>query len=1202
MRFHITYCICLVLSQVLFIVLQQEFDDVALPTMEATVQTSATFFCAIMVFGGFFVLEYLTAILCITYSEVVALNPDFHHVQSADQVLLQIELAEGHRREQTLDTSFDSSDPPTGLSSRIHEDLEGKHDGAENDMKGMVRNQSIKIVDRIRPPASSGILDKIVFWKTQFVDWSSRQPKTKDVHSLPLLNFSLDVNVEAFERIQKRVEESNGYDSKLYKQCRKGFDMISYCAAGAIMCPNSASEMHGAQGWYGSSDSGVISYWELGITILSVIEVIFHFGLSSARIESRRAGVEPSDEQAQSGENWIILSIFLVDMTVKLIAFRTPAAYLKPTLNKIDACTTTAEFIGMLTWKHPNLAGFRILRWITVMALARNISSFHQLTDRAFGSPAESMVVVIVIIVFTFAVALFGQQSFAGADWTDYPRPYFNTFYASVVSIIELSSNSGLLSMILQGYTVGKVTSVYLMCAIVFVNLLLMRMMIPFMLQKCDEPEMFKIRYQIFFGRVLGDDAHIWTNTKEHVQMLAFFKDFNSPEHDEAAFLSKVNSRPPNDVEQNCPDPSDEGCENGTDGLRADIAPHQVKLEDRLKTIRNATRAWHAYGKLAYGMTEHVLSETNHSKKAIIKKLAYKATSSKFYEPIISCAVIAACYVFADDKLWEFSAEFRILLRWLFIAFFCTEILTKLWLSYGKSLEKKMYYKDPMFIVDLLAMFGLLNVAILGRPSNRGLSNLRFFQLFRVMHGLAVIPDIRLAYERLWAVSALIFYCLLLIFCLVIAFTMFAMPLFGGLFARCDDFVANLSECSGVSYLTAGNPDEQVYILRHRVWETPTENFDTVTNGFGTAFALFLNFGWGNVINQSMSVTSAGIQPLRYATGTMGLVFITYQFCAMILRQLLIAMTINSLKITSGSGFLTDDQKTWSATLRMCQSKCTAYMSRGMPGGKGLEAAISLKRHPYFRMLVEFTIVINVITMLCVSYGASKLQEDIMQYINFACLIVYYVEMIVALLAQVHVYFLSGWNLFDMLINIVSTIDLYFWFTDVDGAEPSFEILSLRSARVLRLVKLASRSPQLSILLNFSIKAMKSCIGCYMLWTSLIVIFAIPANQMFSGIRQGYTIDDASYSNFNSWQHSMLHLFRIAVQDNFVYEADELNVQAPYCTVVNQTAVDDSEGRSSLQSDCGPDHVSVWMFFTCFSAFSRIVIVPFIAGCGNSTT
>ena len=78
----------------------------------------------------------------------------------------------------------------------------------------------------------------------------------------------------------------------------------------------------------------------------------------------------------------------------------------------------------------------------------------------------------------------------------------------------------------------------------------------------------------------------------------------------------------------------------------------------------------------------------------------------------------------------------------------------------------------------------------------------------------------------------------------------------------------------------------------------------------------------------------------------------------------------------------------------------------------------------------------------------------------------------------------------------------------------------------------------------------------------------------------------------------MLFLFRIAVQNNFIYEARELQIHVPYCTAANLMRVE-SFDLPIEQGDCGPDPASIWIFFICFCAISRLVIVPFIAGSGE---
>lgn len=1198
------------------IILQQQFDVLCLNTMQATVGGSAAFFAAIMIFGAFFLLEYVTAVLCITYAEVTTTHEDFAESRAdCGQIMLQIELLEGAHRPRG-----DGQQPDNDRELQHHEHTDNQvgsetmnspqvktgqgDNGVTTPLRTPKRNMT---ADDFRPAVPSGFADRLWLYKKRLRNWSHRVPKTRDVDSYPFLNMYLEINMEAVDRIKARVRETSAQDSKVVTFLRVGYDLTSYFFAAAIMYPAAPSEMFGAKGWHGSDFVGKVSIWEWGMTALSVIEVANQIVLSSVRIQSRENGVEPPESQSYDQMSWMIWCLFAGDLVIKLIAFKRPLRYFHSSLNQLDAITTTLQFFGMITWNHPNLAGFRVARWISVLALARNLSSFNKLIERCFGSLSDAVIAICMIFFFVCLTSCFGQQVFAGSKWEDFSRPYFGSFYLSLVSVIEFSSNDGLLLMLQQGLTAGAQTSVFLLLGTMFVNLLLLRLMIPFMLLNCEETDMFKIRYQIFFNRVLGGNDLIWENTKQHARLLSFFHKYHGDDYDEDELMRRAheqceaveNARDAS-VKVHLPSakahmphiphvpdsllhmPSLAGMRHL--GKQHDLAGAGTTKVARTKTILGAVEAWHTYGHLENKDEGHV-SEVRRFKKAFSH-----VVHNKCYEPVLALVVIASLYIFGDHLDWKNLEVADKSLRWVLVIFFQIEMILKIWITYGKSLAKTAYYNDPWHILEIFAMLGMYDIVLPYLPYSRGIANLRFLHVIRVLRTLQLFPDVHLAFQRLEAISHDIGHCLSLIVCLLIAFSTLAMTLFGGLFSSCDDnSMAGRAECSGLSYLPVGSTEDESYILRCRAWNAPTENFDSFGNALGTSFALFLNTGWSPVLKAAMSATSASVQPLQYGTGVMALVFVVYQMLAMVLRQLLITVVINSLKVTSGSGLQTDDQKAWYATQRMCGSKCAAYQqSKGSSGSRGWQVAISIKRSWLFRTVVEVTIVINVVTMLFVSYGASTMQEDIIQIINFACLLVYLFEMLTALVADAHIYFLNPWNIFDMIINIVSSLDLYYWFISV---QPDVEIISLRSARVLRLVKLASRSPEISILLNFSVKALKSCIGCYLVWVFLMLLFAIPANQMFTGIRQSVYVDPTTLSNFETFQNSVLFLFRIAVQNNFIYAANELNVKYPYCTSGNQTGV--------WTSDCGHDAVSVWSFFALFTALSRLVIVPFIAGCGK---
>ena len=64
---------------------------------------------------------------------------------------------------------------------------------------------------------------------------------------------------------------------------------------------------------------------------------------------------------------------------------------------------------------------------------------------------------MLLTLFFMGMLAITGQQLFGGSDpraVTD--RSYFGTFYMAVISMIQLSTQEGLLEMIHQGISAGK--------------------------------------------------------------------------------------------------------------------------------------------------------------------------------------------------------------------------------------------------------------------------------------------------------------------------------------------------------------------------------------------------------------------------------------------------------------------------------------------------------------------------------------------------------------------------------------------------------------------------------------------------------------------------------------------------------------------------------------------------------------------------
>jgi hypothetical protein len=139
--------------------------------------------------------------------------------------------------------------------------------------------------------------------------------------------------------------------------------------------------------------------------------------------------------------------------------------------------------------------------------------------------------------------------------------------------------------------------------------------------------------------------------------------------------------------------------------------------------------------------------------------------------------------------------------------------------------------------------------------------------------------------------------------------------------------------------------------------------------------------------------------------------------------------------------------------------------------------------------MVNFTIILNVACMLSVVYDMTPLHETILEYVELGCLAVYYTEMIVLILADAWHYFLDRHSLFDFCITVVSTIDVaQSWLALSQGGGGSVGMQALRATRVLRLVRIAHRQPDIAVMARSTARAFRESLGCFVLmFTTLMV-------------------------------------------------------------------------------------------------------------------
>ena len=134
---------------------------------------------------------------------------------------------------------------------------------------------------------------------------------------------------------------------------------------------------------------------------------------------------------------------------------------------------------------------------------------------------------------------------------------------------------------------------------------------------------------------------------------------------------------------------------------------------------------------------------------------------------------------------------------------------------------------------------------------------------------------------------------------------------------------------------------------------------------------------------------------------------------------------------------------------------------------------------------------------------------------------VFVVELILKLIVFRHRFFRDGWNIFDLIIVVISLM-------------PATQGLKvIRTLRVLRILRLLSAIPSMRVVITGLLKAIPGMLSAIALLLIVIYVFAILATQLFGETcYQGYLSNDCTYF-FGSLPESLYTLFQIMTLESW---------------------------------------------------------------------
>ncbi|KAJ6659307.1 hypothetical protein lerEdw1_019178 [Lerista edwardsae] len=234
-----------------------------------------------------------------------------------------------------------------------------------------------------------------------------------------------------------------------------------------------------------------------------------------------------------------------------------------------------------------------------------------------------------------------------------------------------------------------------------------------------------------------------------------------------------------------------------------------------------------------------------------------------------------------------------------------------------------------------------------------------------------------------------------------------------------------------------------------------------------------------------------------------------------------------------------------------------------------------------FDIAIMTLICLNMVSMMVEADEQSHTKGEVLNKINILFITIFTLECVMKLVALRYYYFMNGWNIFDLVVVIMSIVGNVLSGLVVSFSPTLFRVIRLvRIGRILRLIRSARGIRTLLFALMMSLPALFN-IG--LLLFLVMFIFAVFGMANFANVKQEAGIDDMF--NFETFGNSMLCLFQITTSAGW----DELlkpilNTEPPDC--------DPNINKSSTFSkgNCGNPAVGI-MFFVSYIIVSFLIVV-----------
>ncbi|XP_053120686.1 sodium channel protein type 5 subunit alpha-like [Hemicordylus capensis] len=561
-----------------------------------------------------------------------------------------------------------------------------------------------------------------------------------------------------------------------------------------------------------------------------------------------------------------------------------------------------------------------------------------------------------------------------------------------------------------------------------------------------------------------------------------------------------------------------------------------------------------------------------------LRKTCYRIVEHNWFESFIVFMILLSSGALAfEDKYLENKPNVKKMLEYadkLFTYIFILEMLLK-WVAYGfhKYFTNAWCWLD-FLIVDVSLV--TLIAGLVGTSDMGPMKSLRTLRALRPLRALSRFEGMRVVVNALVGAIPSIMNVLLVCLIFWLIFSIVGVNLFVGKLGKC----VNLTEDNATLDSSIKNKNDcEIYNNTQRIyWTTVKVNFNNVGSGYLALLQVATFKGWMDIMYAAVDSTGEDQQPRFENNKYMYMYFVIFIiFGSFFTLNLFVGVIIDNFnqqkkKFGGEDIFMTEEQKKYyNAMKKLGSKKPQKPVPRPMNKYQGF--IFDIVTLQAFDVGIMILICLNMVTMMVETDDQSQGKIYVLSKINILFIAIFTAECVMKLVALRYYFFLNGWNIFDLVVVIMSIIGNVLSGIVVSFSPTLFRVIRLvRIGRILRLIRSAKGIRTLLFALMMSLPALFN-IG--LLLFLVMFIYAIFGMSNFANVVWEAGIDDMF--NFETFANSMLCLFQITTSagwDGLL--SPILNTGPPFC--------DPNKGN------CGNPAVGI-IFFVTYIIISFLIVV-----------